>query len=61
MTYSQMGLQVIPVGFDKSSMVSSLAGANALMVLPGGTTGFASGSEVDMLLLEDVEGSEWPW
>jgi molybdopterin molybdotransferase len=61
MSYGEKGLQVMPVGFDKSSMVSTLAGANALMMLPGGTPGFASGSKVDVLLLEDIEGSEWLW
>ncbi|MGN7403390.1 molybdopterin molybdotransferase MoeA [Cytobacillus praedii] len=60
-SFSEMGLQVIPAGFDKSSMVSTLAKANALMVLPGGLEGFKEGSVVDVLLLEDVEGSEWPW
>mgnify|MGYP001072011743 CR=1 FL=1 len=61
MSYGERGIQVTPVGFDKSSVVSSLATANALMVLPGGTRGFIEGMEVDVLLLEDVEGSEWPW
>ncbi|MCA1029527.1 molybdopterin molybdotransferase MoeA [Bacillus timonensis] len=54
-------LHVAPSGFDKSNAVSSLATANALMVLPGGTRGFTSGSTVDVLLLEGEEGSEWPW
>lgn len=52
---------VTPSGLDKSNVVSSLAGANALMVLPGGTRGFGKGDEVDVLLLEDQEGSIWPW
>ncbi|KAA0546885.1 molybdopterin molybdotransferase MoeA [Bacillus sp. BGMRC 2118] len=54
-------LLVAPSGFDKSNAVSSLATANALMVLPGGTRGFEAGSQVDVLLLEENEGSEWPW
>ena len=33
-------LQAMPVGLDKSSAVSSLADANAFIVLPGGTRGF---------------------
>ncbi|WP_223588068.1 molybdopterin molybdotransferase MoeA [Neobacillus bataviensis] len=61
LSFSEKGLQVEPVGFDKSSMVSTLARANSLMVLPGGPTGFKEGAVVDVLLLEDVEGSEWPW
>jgi len=48
-------------GVDKSSIVTSLANANALMVLPGGTRGFRKGDVVEALLLEDQEGSEWPW
>ncbi|MBM6618784.1 molybdopterin molybdotransferase MoeA [Bacillus suaedaesalsae] len=54
-------LSVAPSGFDKSNAVSSLATANALMMLPGGTRGFEKGRQVDVLLLEVDEGSEWPW
>ncbi|MEH7122151.1 gephyrin-like molybdotransferase Glp [Bacillus sp. JJ1773] len=54
-------LLVFPSGVDKSNIVMSLAGANSLMILPGGTRGFQAGSEVDVLLLEDYDGSEWPW
>ncbi len=54
-------LKVFPSGVDKSNIVMSLAGANSLMILPGGTRGFQAGSEVDVLLLEDFDGSEWPW
>ncbi len=54
-------LVAAPSGFDKSSAVSSLATANAFIVLPGGTRGYEEGMDVDVLLLEDHEGSEWPW
>lgn len=54
-------LQVIPVGLDKSSAISSLAEANAIIVLPGGTRGFEAGITVSVLLLESNMGSEWPW
>lgn len=60
-SYSDGRILVTPSGLDKSNVVSSLAGANALMVLPGGTRGFGKGDEVDVLLLEDQEGSMWPW
>jgi molybdopterin molybdotransferase len=50
-------LYVSPSGKDKSNIVTSLAKANALMVLPGGTRGFKKGAFVDVLLLEDEEGS----
>ena len=52
---------VFPTGFDKSSSVASLCEANALIVFPGGTKGYRKESIVDILLLEDSEGSEWPW
>ena len=54
-------LQVTPVGLDKSSAISSLAEANAFIVLPGGTRGFEAGITVSVLLLESNAGSEWPW
>lgn len=60
-SFSDGKILVTPSGLDKSNVVSSLAGANALMVLPGGTRGFGKGDEVDVLLLEDQEGSMWPW
>lgn len=54
-------LQVSPSGLDKSNIIMSLSGANSLMILPGGTRGYEAGTEVDVLLLEDQEGSGWPW
>lgn len=54
-------LVVTPSGLDKSNIIMSLAGANSLMILPGGTRGFEHGVEVDVLLLEDQTGSQWPW
>ncbi|MDP4085015.1 MAG: molybdopterin molybdotransferase MoeA [Bacillota bacterium] len=54
-------LRVSPSGLDKSNIIMSLSGANSLMILPGGTRGFESGTEVEILLLEDQVGSEWPW
>jgi molybdopterin molybdotransferase len=50
-----------PSGLDKSNIIMSLAGANSLTVLPGGTRGFEAGNEVDVLLLDDQVGCEWPW
>ncbi|MBA4536481.1 molybdopterin molybdotransferase MoeA [Bacillus aquiflavi] len=60
-TVSDGRLMVSPSGVDKSNIVMSLAGANALMILPGGTRGFSKGMEVDVFMLEDHTGSEWPW
>jgi molybdopterin molybdotransferase len=54
-------MKVAPSGLDKSNIVMSLAGANSLMILPGGTRGFMKGTKVEVLLLEDHTGSEWPW
>ncbi len=54
-------LKATPSGLDKSNIIMSLAGANSLMILPGGTRGFTARTEVDVLLLEDQTGSEWPW
>ncbi|MFC0562267.1 molybdopterin molybdotransferase MoeA [Halalkalibacter alkalisediminis] len=50
-----------PSGVDKSGIVSSLGGADCLMLLPGGTRGYEKGMDIDILLLEDTQGSEWPW
>lgn len=59
--YESGQLKVIPSGVDKSNITTSLAGANSLTVLPGGTRGFQTGDFVDILLLEDQEGCKWPW
>ncbi|MFE8696343.1 gephyrin-like molybdotransferase Glp [Cytobacillus sp. FJAT-53684] len=61
LTVSDGQLVASPSGVDKSNIVMSLAGANSLMILPGGTRGFEAGSEVAVLMLEDFDGSEWPW
>lgn len=61
LTIADGRLRVAPSGIDKSNIIMSLSGANSLMILPGGTRGFAAGDEVAVLLLEDQTGSEWPW
>lgn len=50
-----------PVGLDKSGVVTSIAWADCLIILPGGTRGYQSGDEVDLILLEDQQGSGVPW
>ncbi len=60
-TIEEGRLKVSPSGVDKSNIIMSLAGANSLMILPGGTRGFEVGTDVEVLLLEDQTGSEWPW
>ena len=46
-----------PSGLDKSNVVSSLAHANALIVLLGGTRSYHKGRSVDILLLNDPQGN----
>ncbi|MBK0008613.1 MULTISPECIES: gephyrin-like molybdotransferase Glp [Priestia] len=53
-------LLVTPVGMDKSGAISSLAAANALIVLPGGEQGYDNGAEVAVLHLEK-EGTSSLW
>lgn len=53
-------LVVTPVGMDKSGAISSLAAANALVVLPGGEHGYDKGAEVNVLHLEN-EGTSSLW
>ncbi|MFP4978326.1 gephyrin-like molybdotransferase Glp [Paenibacillus sp. CN-4] len=52
------GETAAPAGFNKSNAVSSIARGNALIVLPGGSRGYAAGDEVDVLLLGMEEGSD---
>lgn len=54
-------LVVEPSGIDKSNIVMSLAFANSFILLPGGTRGYLAGEELEVLLLEDMVGSKWPW
>ncbi|WP_018924296.1 gephyrin-like molybdotransferase Glp [Salsuginibacillus kocurii] len=54
-------LEAVPAGLDKSGSVTSIAFADILIVLPGGTRGYEKGMEVDILYLESSKGSEWPW
>lgn len=48
-----------PVGLDKSNVVTSLAWANALTVLPGGTRGYQEGDLVDLLMLDGESSGEF--
>ncbi len=55
-TYEHGEVQLKLSGIDKSNVVTSLAHATALMVLPGGTRGFDKGDRVEALLLMESEG-----
>lgn len=57
LSFSEGHVYVEPSGTDKSNIVSSLPKANCLLILPGGTRGWTAGSMVDVLLLDDQEGS----
>ncbi|GGE50690.1 molybdopterin molybdenumtransferase MoeA [Pullulanibacillus camelliae] len=52
---------VTPSGFNKSNAVASLAETNVLIVIPAKTKDYQRASLVDALLVEAVQGSEWPW
>lgn len=56
-TYEGGKLVATPSGLDKSNVVSSLALANTLIQLPGGTRGYEKGMEVKAILLEDQVGT----
>ncbi|RDY66237.1 molybdopterin molybdenumtransferase MoeA [Halobacillus trueperi] len=57
--YEEGKVMVSPAGMDKSNVVTSLAGTDAFLVLPGGTRGFKKGDAVDAILLEDQSGQEY--
>lgn len=61
LSYREAKVFVSPSGLDKSNVVTSLAQSDSLMILPGGTRGYEAGMEVDVLMLDDQEGSLWPW
>ncbi len=52
---------VYPSGLDKSGSVVSLAEADVLILLPGGTRGYKRGDKVDVLILDSNEGSDSSW
>lgn len=47
----------MPVGLDKPNIVTSLAGSDILIMLPGGTSIYERGMEVSVIFLEDQHGS----
>lgn len=56
LTYKEGKIYVRLAGMDKSNVVSSLAHSTCLLIIPAGTSEFAAGSEVEVLLVEDYEG-----
>lgn len=61
LTYENERAVATPAGFNKSSSISSLINTDVLIVLPGGSRGYEQGMIVDILLLENQQGSVWPW
>ncbi|WP_349410234.1 gephyrin-like molybdotransferase Glp [Pseudalkalibacillus sp. SCS-8] len=58
--YTTDGLVASPTGLDKSSSVTSIAEADAFIVLPGGTRGYKAGDDVEVLLFnKDSEKDPW--
>ncbi|SFB35239.1 molybdopterin molybdochelatase [Lentibacillus halodurans] len=55
-TYENGQVYTNLAGIDKSNVVTSLAYSTSLMVLPGGTRGFKTGDEAEVLLLDDQQG-----
>ncbi|KGX86912.1 molybdopterin molybdotransferase MoeA [Pontibacillus litoralis] len=60
-SYAHGNVYIEPSGIDKSAVVTSLAKANAFMVLPGGTRGFQKGQLVDALLFQTEQGQRDIW
>lgn len=61
LSYDNGELVVESAGMDKSNIVTSLAHTDSFAVLQGGERGFEIGDRIKVLLLEDDEGSKWPW
>ena len=57
-TYDHGEVKLKLSGIDQSNVVTSLAHATALMVLPGGTRGYDKGDQVEALLLTESEGQQ---
>ncbi|WP_424923033.1 gephyrin-like molybdotransferase Glp [Aureibacillus halotolerans] len=57
LTIQEGVLIATPVGLDKSNVVTSLAGADCLIMLPHGTKGYERGAQVTVFLLEDEKGA----
>ncbi|GGE50486.1 molybdopterin molybdenumtransferase [Pullulanibacillus camelliae] len=59
--FDERGMVVVPSHFTKSNAVVMLSAIDALIVLPGRSRDFKTGDKVNIVLLEDLKGSEWPW
>ncbi|MCF3944386.1 molybdopterin molybdotransferase MoeA [Oceanobacillus alkalisoli] len=57
--YESGNVIAVPVGLDKPNIVTSLAEANVLIVLPGNKEGYEAGEQVMAVLLADQSGIAW--
>lgn len=55
-TYEDGKINAKLAGIDKSNVVTSLASTSCLMELPGGSRGFKTGDNVEVLLLDEESG-----
>lgn len=55
--YDEGVLSVKPSGFNKSNAVTSIAKSNGVIVLPGGTRGYAKGDEVKVMMTDITSGT----
>lgn len=54
-------MTIKPAGFNKSNAVVAIALSNAMIVLPGGTRGFKTGDEVDVLITDEHREYKLTW
>jgi molybdopterin molybdotransferase len=49
-----LGWEATPIAYQRSGILKSMVSANALIVIPPGTSNLLEGSEVDVMLLEGI-------
>lgn len=58
LVYENGKVIAVPVGLDKPNIVTSLAEANVLIVLPGNRSGYEKGEQITVISLEEQSGGE---
>lgn len=59
LVYENGKVIAVPVGLDKPNIVTSLAEANILIVLPGNKEGYEKGEQITVISLEEQSGVTW--
>lgn len=59
LVYENGKVIAVPVGLDKPNIVTSLAEANILIVLPGNKEGYEKGEQKTVISLEEQSGVTW--